>query len=72
MAHAEFNRHPTRLLRGEILGRWGQLTASDIEDCDRFQLITVLQSRYGYARRRAEKEVELFFGEFQERLRMAA
>jgi hypothetical protein len=74
MAHAKFERHLTRLLRGEILSRWGQLTASDIEECgdDQIKLITILQSRYGYARRRAEKEVELFFGEFQERLRMAA
>jgi hypothetical protein len=30
-----------------------------------------LQARYGYARRRAEKEVDLFFGEFHDRLRMA-
>jgi hypothetical protein len=74
MAHAQFDRHPTRLLRGEILSRWEQLTIADIEECsnDRSELISLLQRRYGYAARRAEKEVELFFGEFQERLRMAA
>jgi hypothetical protein len=63
-----------RLLRGEILSRWEQLTNTDIEECgaDRSKLIDVLQARYGYARRRAEKEVDLFFGDFEDRLRMAA
>ncbi len=61
-------------LRGEIMNRWQQLSASDIEECatDPSKLIDVLQARYGYARRRAEKEVDLFYGEFQTRLRMAA
>jgi hypothetical protein len=74
MAPAEFDRHFTRLLQGEILRRWEQLTSTDIEECgaDRSGLINLLQARYGYAKRRAEKEVELFLGDFQERLRMAA
>ena len=65
---------PSRLLRGEITRRWQQLTSSDLEKCttDRAKLIEVLQTRYGYAKRRAEKEVELFFLEFRDRLRMAA
>ena len=29
-------------------------------------------TRYGYAKTRAEKEIDLFFGELQDRLRMAA
>jgi hypothetical protein len=64
----------SRLLRSEILSRWDQLTTADIEECgaDQLKLIDFLRSRYGYARRRAEKEVELFLGEFHERLRMAA
>lgn len=74
MAHAEFDPNPTRLLQGEILRRWEQLTTSDIQECgtDRTGLSNLLQARYGYAQRRAEKEVELFFGDFQERLRRAA
>ena len=65
---------PRRLLRGEITCRWQELTSSDVEECtsDRAKLIEVLQARYGYARRRAEKEVELFFLEFRDRLRLVA
>src|SRR5436309_15966311 len=65
---------PRRLLRGEITCRWHELTSSDVEECtsDRAKLIEVLQARYGYARRRAEKEVVLFFLEFRDRLRLGA
>jgi len=65
---------PGRLLRGEIINRWEQLSVNEVEACcaDHSKLIDVLQARYGFARRRAEREVELFVQEFQERLRMAA
>ena len=71
MAHA--NKDPLHLLRGEIMSRWEHLTASDVDECcsDRSRLIDVLQYRYGYVKRRAEKEAELFFCEFQTRFRMA-
>jgi hypothetical protein len=74
MAHPKLAVHSNRLLCGEITRRWQQLTSSDIEECssDRTKLVDVLQARYGYAKRRAEKEVDLFLGEFQDRLRMAA
>jgi len=73
MAHA-FDRHRNRLLFGEIRRRWEQLSNSEIEECsgDQSKLIDLLQMRYGYAKRRAQQEVELFFREFQDRLRMAA
>lgn len=73
MAHA-FERQSSRLLLGEMGRRWEQLSKSEVEECsaDRSKLIGLLQARYGYARRRAEMEVDLFFGEFQDRLRMAA
>jgi hypothetical protein len=73
MALAKSTGNP-RLLCGEITRRWQQLTTTDIEECcaDRSKLIEVLQHRYGYAQRRAEKEVDLFLGEFQNRLRMTA
>jgi len=72
MAHA--NKDPLHLLRGEIMSRWEHLTASDVDECcfDRSRLIDVLQYLYGYVKRRAEKEAELFFCEFQTRFRMAA
>jgi len=74
MAHVNSDSASNRFLRGEIVSRWQQLTSSDIDECcrDSSKLAAVLQTRYGYARSRAEKEVELFFGEFQDRLRMAA
>lgn len=74
MVRQQSDRHLGHLLRGEILSRWEQLTPPDIEECgsDCSKLADVLQTRYGYARRRAEKEVDLFFDEFHERLRRAA
>ena len=74
MANAKFNSNPNRLLCGEMTRRWQQLSTSDIEEscADRSKLIEALQARYGFAKARAEKEVELFFLEFQTRLRMAA
>ena len=73
MALAKFDSF-SPLLRGEILRRWEQLKTSDLDACggDRSKLIGLLESRYGYAKRRAEKEVALFFGDFDDRLRMAA
>jgi hypothetical protein len=73
MEHAS-SWQPSRLLLGEIRRRWEQLSNSESEEClvDQSRLIDLLQARYGYAKGRAEKEVELFFGEFQDRLRRAA
>jgi len=64
---------PNRLLQGEIMCRWGELTTADILECsnDRSKLVDVLQTRYGYAKLRAEKEVQLFFEEFRDRLRLS-
>jgi hypothetical protein len=74
MALANFESIPGRLLRGEITRRWQELTPSDIEECctDGSKLVDVLQARYGFAKNRAVKEVELFLGEFHGRLRLAA
>jgi hypothetical protein len=74
MAQTNFGSVSKRSFRGEIAHRWQQLTDSDIEEgcTDRSKLRRLLEVRYGYARSRAEREVELFFGEFQARLRLAA
>lgn len=74
MAQFKFGINPNSHLRGEITRRWQQLSTSEIEACctDQSTLIDVLQSRYGYSKSRAEKEVDLFLGEFQNRIRMAA
>ena len=74
MAHVQPMRTPDRLLRHEILAQWKELTNADVEECgtDLSKLTELVQARYGYAKRRAEREVELFFGDFQTRLRLAA
>jgi hypothetical protein len=65
---------PNKHLRGEIMSRWHLLSTSEIDEgcTDRCKLITFLQNRYGFAPRRAEQEVQLFYLDFQNRLRMAA
>mgnify|MGYP003578929714 CR=1 FL=1 len=74
MAHKQVEKKSDRVFCGGILRRWEQLTTRDIEVCvtDRAKLTDILQARYGYAKRRAEREVELFIGEFLDRLRLAA
>lgn len=74
MAQANDARDPNHFLRGEITRRWDQLTAVEIEECciDPSKLIDVLQTRYGYVKRRAEREAKLFLEEFRDRLRLAA
>ena len=74
MAQPNFESVSNRFLRDEIARRWQQLTNSDIEECsaDQTKLPKLLEMRYGYAHSRAEKEADLFIGEFHDRLRMAA
>ena len=74
MAQKNFESVSNRFFRDEIARRWQQLTNSDIEECsaDQSRLANLLEKRYGYARRRAENEVAIFIGEFQDRLRLAA
>jgi uncharacterized protein YjbJ (UPF0337 family) len=47
-------------LRGQIRSWWGQLTESDVDKIagKKDLLVGVIQERYGYARQRAEQEVE--------------
>ena len=74
MAHVEEGFIPNNHLRTEIMYRWQLLSTTEIDEgcTDRSKLITVLQSRYGFAQGRAEREVNLFFVDFQNRVRMAA
>lgn len=48
--------------KGEIKERWGKLTDDDLDVVDgrRDQLIGLLQKRYGYARDRAEEEINRY------------
>jgi uncharacterized protein YjbJ (UPF0337 family) len=60
--------------RNELTYRWKQLTSDELDRVQgkRDHLIVLLEERYGYARRRAEKEVDLFVDEVVDRLRRAA
>jgi uncharacterized protein YjbJ (UPF0337 family)/gas vesicle protein len=50
-------------LKGEIKSKWGQLTDDELTrvEGDMDKLVGTLQTRYGYARARAEQEVNDFF-----------
>ena len=65
---------PDPHLRSEIMCRWQLLSTSEIEEScvDISKLSAFLQDRYGFVRRRAEQEVDLFYVEFRHRLRMTA
>ena len=47
-------------IRGEAKRWWGELTDDDLDkvEGDRDKLIGVMQERYGYARDKAEREVD--------------
>jgi uncharacterized protein YjbJ (UPF0337 family) len=53
-------------MRGEIKKWWGDLTDDDLDriEGDRDKLIGRLQERYGYARDKAEAEVNRRFSEY--------
>ena len=60
--------------RKEINYHWNQLSSDDLDRIDgrRDHLVVLLESKYGYARRRAEREVERVVAEFVDKLRKAS
>lgn len=48
--------------RGKIKERWGKITDSDLDRLqgNREQLAGLLQQKYGYAKEKAEKEIDQF------------
>jgi hypothetical protein len=65
---------PARFLLGELLSHWSMLTQRETEVClnDRDKLVELLESRYGFAKKRAELELNLFLSEFRDKLIRAA
>jgi len=63
-----------RQLHAELNYHWSELTQEDLHgfDGDREQLIDLLETRYGFAKRRAESEAQWFFDHFEEKLRRAS
>ena len=57
--------------RTEIQDRWAHLSRDDLDQIDGRPdcLAVLLERRYGYARRRAEREVERIVTEFVDKLR---
>ncbi len=61
-------------LRNEVNFHWTELSSDDLDGIDgrRDNLVYLLERRYGYARRRAEREVERVLTEFEDKLRRAS
>jgi len=60
--------------RKELNYRWNQLDSEDVDrvDGNRDTLVSLLERRYGFARGRAEKEVDSFLNEVEDKLRRAS
>jgi uncharacterized protein YjbJ (UPF0337 family) len=60
--------------RHEINRLWTEINSDDLDRVDgtRDNLVVLLESKYGYARGRAEREVERVVTEFEDKLRRAS
>jgi uncharacterized protein YjbJ (UPF0337 family) len=49
-------------LKGKVRSQWGKLTDDELDQIngDSEQLVGLLQERYGYAKDRAQREVDTF------------
>ena len=49
-------------IRGKVQEQWGKLTNDELDQINgrRTELVGLLQERYGYAKDRAEREVDSF------------
>ena len=72
--HQDVLRAKWRHFRNEINDHWTELSSDDLDQINgrRDNLVILLESKYGYARRRAEKEVERVVTEFEDKLRRAS
>jgi len=64
----------SKQLQAEVAAYWAELTAADLHGIDgkRDNLVGLLETRYGFVRRRAEQEVDWFLDQFKDRLRKAS
>jgi len=59
--------------RKEINYHWTQFNAGDLDRVNgRHNLVVLLEDRYGYARSRAEREVDRVVSEFADKLKRAS
>jgi len=49
-----------QVLKGKVQKQWGKLTSDDLDviEGNRTEIIGRIQARYGYAKERAEREVD--------------
>ena len=61
---------PWKQMRGELKSWWGELTDDDFDRIagQKDKLIGVVQEKYGYAREKAQQEVERRFKEFGDKM----
>lgn len=55
-------------VQGEVKKQWGKLTDDDlaIVEGQKDKLVGLVQERYGYAREKAQQEVDEFFQKYSE------
>jgi uncharacterized protein YjbJ (UPF0337 family) len=72
--HQDVLRAKWKQFRNELNHEWSELSSDDLDGIDgqRDNLVYILENRYGYARRRAEREVERVVSQFEEKLRRAS
>jgi hypothetical protein len=72
--HQDVLRTRWKQVRTELTHQWKHLKSQDLDlvDGKRDNLVFLLQRQYGFARGRAEREVEIFVNEFADRLRRAS
>ncbi len=61
-------------VRKELDYQWNELSSDELDRIEgkRDNLVFLLERRYGFARGRSEKEVDLFVNEFEDKLRRAS
>jgi len=71
---ADVLRAKWKKFKSEVNYQWTQLSSDDLDGIEgrRDSLVCLLERRYGYARRRAEREVERVVTEFEDKLRRAS
>jgi uncharacterized protein YjbJ (UPF0337 family) len=72
--HGDVLRTRWKHFRNEINAHWAELSSDDLDRIDgrRDNLVVLLESKYGYARGRAEREVERVVTDFELKLRRAS
>jgi uncharacterized protein YjbJ (UPF0337 family) len=68
MATEDILKGMWKQVQGEVRARWGELTDDDVDQVqgERDKLLGLLQEKYGYAKAKAEEEINQFLAEQRE------